>query len=89
MISTIEQVKKFLDREFKKYAKVKDLPAYLINLLGTKREDNYQSLRARGAGQTTILKFLGKTWTGGEIGFALNSLKMESKDCNLAYTSCP
>ena len=79
---TVAVAKEYLDGELKKcetWEECKTKKSYLINLLGTTmQEDNYQSLRSRGVGQTTLLKFLGKNWKQHRIQQALEDLKGEA-----------
>jgi len=77
---TVLAAKEFLDGELAKCGTVKDIPSYLIDLLGTKNEDNYMSLRSRGVGQTTILKFLGGNWKQWVIQEALSTLNDDDID---------
>jgi len=78
ILNVVEQVKKYLDKEFDKYETIKELPKSLINLLetstqsalsGAKKKDKNGNLI--GAGQTIILKFLGDDWNQPDIQFAL------------------
>lgn len=78
LYETVQVSKEFLDGELAKYKSWQALQKsglYLINLLGIKRESEYQSLRTRGVGQTTLLAFLGKNWKQHRIQEALSVIQ--------------
>ena len=78
---TIMAAKTYLDGELRKYKSVKKLPPNLINLLDSKtNEQAFSSLKTKGAGQTTILKFLGKLWKQNVIQEALDTIKSDDID---------
>ena len=73
-----------------KYKTVKDLPDCLTDLSDSKREQDratqFGNLKTKGVGQTTILKFLGKTWKQWMIQAALQILKDKELDSPI-YTA--
>lgn len=80
MTQTVEQVKKFLDEELRKYktwekARINKLINTLFGNAG-----NFERTKQTGVGQTTILKFLGDTWKQSEIQFALDVLNDKTVD---------
>jgi hypothetical protein len=79
---SVKVAKDFLDGELKKCKTLLEVKkSYLINLLDTNmQEDNYQSLKSKGVGQTTILKFLGSNWKQWQVQEALDNLKSEDID---------
>ena len=79
---TVLAVKTFLDGELANYKNIKEFKkSDLINLLGLKgKENQFQSIRKRGVGQTVILKFLGKNWKQWMVQQALETLKDDSLD---------
>ena len=80
MTQTVEQVKKFLDAELSKYKTWREARINkFINTLFA-NDGNFGRCKKNGVGQTTILKFLGKTWKQSEIQFALEILKDDSVD---------
>ena len=70
MTQTVEQVKKFLTDEFKKY-NWGNAPPSLVNLLKMKTKKAFDVTKGH-IGNYTILKFLGKTWKQSEIRFAID-----------------
>jgi len=72
MTQTVEQVKKFLDAELKKCDSWDRVNKSIKTMF--KSNSEYQNCRKNGVGQTTILKFLGKSWKQSEIQFALEVL---------------
>ena len=53
-MNLLDKVKKEGGMHYETWEECKTKKSYLINLLGTTmQEDNYQSLRSRGVGQTT------------------------------------
>ena len=76
ILNVVEQAKKRLDDEFRKYKLIKDLPIRLINLLAERNQNSLANAR-RGVGRDTILKYLNKNktkWTTDDIEFALSIL---------------
>lgn len=59
---TVLAVKEFLDAELVKYENWEDVSSSLIKLLSLDGRHKFEDIKAKGVGQTTILKFLGKPW---------------------------
>ena len=83
MNETVYTVKDYLDKEFAKYDKFKDLPKLLLNLVPKKNQASLAQVKRDGVGQPAILIFLngGKekgNWTKTPIADAL-ALKEEDK----------
>lgn len=78
---TVEEVKNYLDSELAKYETWEELQKRpdLINLLEQKTEKSYNKVKA-GVGQTTILKFLGKSLEQYKIQAALDNIKSKDID---------
>jgi ParB-like chromosome segregation protein Spo0J len=79
---TVEEVKNYLDSELAKYKTWEEAKkSHLINLLGVENDERtYQSIKSRGVGQTTILKFLGKSIEQYKIQAALDNIKANDID---------
>ena len=70
MLETVKAVRDYLDAELAKYDRLSDAPVSLMNLLSS-NEHTFQDIKAKGVGQTTILKFLGRNWKQHAIQDAL------------------
>ena len=75
---TVLTTKEFLDAELKKCDSWDRVNKSIKTMF--KSNSEYQNCRKNGVGQTTILKFLGKSWKQSEIQFALEILKDDSVD---------
>lgn len=65
ILETVAATKEFLDAELSKFETLEEMRqsnSHLTKILGVKREQEFQALRAKGAGQETICKFLGGNW---------------------------
>ena len=71
LIETVQAVREFLNAELAKYEKWEDAPQGLINSLDLENKSSFENIKTKGAGQTTILKFLGKGWKQWKIQHAL------------------
>jgi len=69
---TVLTTKEFLDAELKKCDSWDRVNKSIKTMF--KSNSEYQNCRKNGVGQTTILKFLGKSWKQSEIQFALEVL---------------
>ena len=76
---TVLAVKTYLDYEFAKYDKTKDLPKLLLNLVAEKKQSSLAAAK-RGVGQNIILKFLGGNWKKWQIEQALDTLRDDTLD---------
>lgn len=79
---TVIAVKEFLDRELAKFENLTEWNRVNKSINLVKDESNYQQLKQRGVGQTTILKFLGGNWKQGKIQAACKANQM-AKDKKL------
>lgn len=72
LIETVQAVKNYLDAELAKYESWEEAKkSHLMNLLDGSRQEDFERLKTKGVGQTTILKFLGKGWKQWKIQHAL------------------
>ena len=79
LIQTVITTKEFLDAELAKYKTWEDLSNKSIRQL-FESEAVWRNTKSKGAGQTTILKFLGRSWKQWVIQEALASIKDENVD---------
>ena len=80
-LETVRAARDFLDAELAKYDTWEEYKkVYPLLSKGITKEANYQSLRSRGVGGETILKFLGGTWKEWMIQGALQTLNLIKED---------
>lgn len=75
LINTIQQVKYYLDGEFKKYNTWEEFRSAKFSRPIMYTEPQFRSIKGKGVGRDTILIFLGEDWKAGEIEFALSNIE--------------
>ena len=75
---TVLTTKEFLDAELSKYETINDFQkSDLVKIPGLKgKENEFKSLKTRGVGRDTILKFLGGNWKDWMVREALDTLAL-------------
>jgi len=78
ILETVRATRDFLTSELAKYDSLKDIKksgiVNLIDLFDLPNEQSFQTLKTKGVGQTTILKFLGGNWKQHMIQDAITTL---------------
>ena len=80
MTQTVLAAKEFIDAELMKYDSYDKCPNKSIKALFTGAKGDYKHCKKNGAGQTTILKFLGSNWKQWVIQKALEIINDDSLD---------